>query len=182
MAGGQSGAPKGNRNASGNRGGDGVESPYIEGTWDRGPRSSHPYRAYQLTLLLGKYSAQSLARSLGVSRQTIYNWRREHPNFDEAIYLGGVEADARVARSLHRAALGGRQKKVKVVYDREFGIFKEHEYIDFVEANVNAQLSWLAARHPEQWGPRQRIQFSDKDEARKTVAKILGIEPEDLPE
>jgi hypothetical protein len=175
------GAPKGSRNASGNRGGDGAELTYIEGTWDKGPKDSHPYRAYQLSLLLNSPSLPNLAKALGISRQTAWRWRDKYPNFKEAVELGGLEADGRVVRGFYRSAVGYKQKRVKVVYDKDIG-FKEHEYTDFVEPNPTAQERWLALRHPDKWAPRNRISFESKDEARKVLSEILGVEPEDLPE
>jgi hypothetical protein len=90
------GAPFGNKNAVGNRGGHGATPKYDP--------DEHPHLARECTKL-GATNAR-LADIMRVSEKTIERWTREHPEFRHALHQGRMEADGQVAHSLYRRAIG----------------------------------------------------------------------------
>lgn len=48
-----------------------------------------------------------IADWLGIDRSTLYDWKKTHDEFFNAIQSGKIEADALVAKSLYRSAMTG---------------------------------------------------------------------------
>jgi hypothetical protein len=78
--------------------------------------------------LLGARDAD-LARAFDVAESTIDNWKVAHPEFLAALKAGREIADANVASSLYRLAIGDAERA----------------------PNVNAQIFWLKNRRPDLW-------------------------------
>lgn len=57
---------------------------------------------------------KEMADFLDVSVATIQNWKNEYPEFLDSIKRGKTEADAKVANSLYKKALGYKRKEVKI--------------------------------------------------------------------
>ena len=83
--------------------------------------------------LLG-YTDVELAESFDVSEATIYNWKKQYPEFVEAIKAGKEHADAEVASALfHRAK----------------------------NTSDTAAIFWLKNRKSKQWRDRTEIGGAD---------------------
>lgn len=78
------------------------------------------------------YSLTAFAGTIGVSRETIYNWQSEHPEFFDAIKIG-------VAKS--SAWWEARLRKQSETY----------------EGNVAATIFGLKNRSREDWADRQEV-------------------------
>jgi len=48
-----------------------------------------------------------IAKKLGISRQTIANWKKKYPEFAEALREGKEDADFRVENALYDKAIAG---------------------------------------------------------------------------
>ena len=108
-----------------------------------------------------------MAREMGVSSSTYYDWLKKYPEMSEAVTRARAGADARainesVEESLLDAARGGvrtlkKPMKVRrITYDdrgrrveKEEIIFADEEI--YVQPNVKAQIFWLTNRAPERW-------------------------------
>lgn len=108
-----------------------------------------------------------MAREMGVSSSTYYDWLKKYPEMSEAVTRARAGADARainesVEESLLDAARGGirtLKKPIKVrrsSYDdrgrrieKEEIIFADEEV--YIQPNVKAQIFWLTNRAPERW-------------------------------
>lgn len=81
-----------------------------------------------LALLEGRardgLTEQEIAKSLGISRSTLYRWKEEHPELAQALRRGKEVVDYQVEGALLQTALGG---------------------------NTTAQLFWLRNRRPDKW-------------------------------
>lgn len=81
-----------------------------------------------LALLEGRardgLTEQEIAKSLGISRSTLYRWKEEHPELARALRRGKEVVDYQVEGALLQTALGG---------------------------NTTAQLFWLRNRRPDKW-------------------------------
>lgn len=115
-----------------------------------------------------------MAREMGISCSTYYEWLKKYPEMSEAVTRARAGADARannerVERSLLEAALGGvrtLKKPMKVKkssydrrgrrVDREVIVYADEEV--YIRPDVKAQIFWLTNRDKERW--RQKIEAS----------------------
>jgi DNA-binding XRE family transcriptional regulator len=84
--------------------------------------------------LLGATDAD-LAEFLGTTRQTMDKWKKDYPEFAEAVTGGKERADSLVARSLYNKAVGG---------------------------DTTACIFWLKNRQKHAWRDRHEIDHSGK--------------------
>jgi hypothetical protein len=87
---------------------------------------------------------ECLAKALGISLATLYDWEREHPEFLEAVRQGSAEHDDRVVvGALLRLARGFRM--TRRTWDA-----KNRDFVDIevdVPPDVRAIALWMANRH-----------------------------------
>ena len=89
---------------------------------------------------------EQIARDkVGVSRQTLYNWRKKYEEIDEALRMGKDVADRHVENALYKSA---------------------------IEGNVTAIIFWLKNRKPDKWRDMKNIDANI--ESIKKLDKILG--------
>jgi hypothetical protein len=120
-----------------------------------------PQTAFKLALL-GLVDAE-IADVLGVSERTLHRFKRQHPEFAEALTLGKGPANAAVAASLYQRAIG---------YTDPAG---KHYPPDVV-----AQIFWLKNRRPHQWRDRveldqtHRIEPADMEALQRAHEEALA--------
>jgi hypothetical protein len=111
-------------------------------------RADAPELARRLALL--GLTDDETASVFGVSVRTLHRWKREHPEFVEALEAGKRPADAAVAHALFSRAVGYTDPSGK------------HYAPDPLSC-----IYWLKNRRPEAWRDRveveQRHTFSDAD-------------------
>lgn len=89
---------------------------------------------------------EQIARDkVGVSRQTLYNWRKKYEEIDEALRMGKDVADRHVENALYKSA---------------------------IEGNVTAIIFWLKNRKPDKWRDMKNIDANI--ESIKKLDQILG--------
>lgn len=153
-------APKGNQYAVGNPGGGRptkFKEEYIE-------------LAYNYALL-GAID-KDLARMFDVSETTINAWKKEHEEFSEALKKGKYEADAQVARSLFKRALGYQYEEVKRE-ESEQGV-KNTVTVKEVVPDTTAQIFWLRNRQPDKW--TNNPMPDDQDQVATPVKIVVNVE------
>lgn len=105
--------------------------------------------------LLG-VTEQEMADFFGVSIQTLYNWRAQHPDFVEAERGARVFADAEVAASAHKRATGYSYETEKVVGkgdDKKVVKVTVH-----VPADATAAQWWLRNRRRSNWADTKQVE------------------------
>lgn len=108
------------------------------------PSNYRPEYASQAAMLCLRGATDAeLARQFDVSEVTINAWKKKHPDFLKSLKAGKEEADAKVAASLYRRAIG----------------------TDRVPADVTACIFWLKNRRPAEWRDRQAIEHTGRDGA-----------------
>lgn len=113
-----------------------------------------------------------MAKEMGISSSTFYEWLKTHPEMSEAVTRARTGADARavnesVERSLLETALGGvrvlkKPMKLKSMsfdargrrVEKEKIVYADEEV--YIQPNVKAQIFWLTNREPERW--RNRVE------------------------
>ena len=90
---------------------------------------------YQKVELLAGFglTEEEISTFLGITRKTLYNYKKKDDRFLHAIKKGKVEADVRVIQSLFRKAVGG---------------------------DTMASIYWLNNRRRFQWSQRQQIDLN----------------------
>jgi hypothetical protein len=89
-------------------------------------RDDYPEKVKDVCLLGG--TDKQIAEFFNVDPDTVYNWKKAHPEFDESIKLTKLKADVEVARGLY-----GRAKAGEAV----------------------AAIFWLKNRQPSAWRDKQ---------------------------
>lgn len=131
---------------------------------------------------------EELADYLGIATSTLYEWKKAHPEFSEAIKSGKAPADAKVAAALYERALGAewveeQAIKVKRVEYNNGKRVLETESVEVVEVtrrappDTTAGIFWLKNRRPRHWsgsgspddGPSQVM---DQARAAEVLAQI----------
>lgn len=117
--------------------------------------ASIPERAYRLCLLGLKN--EELAISFGVSERTISNWMDRYPEFRRAVVKGREEADAKVAQSLYKRAIGFEHDDVHIsAWKGEVLITPIRRYYP---PDTTAAIFWLKNRQRDKWADVWKMEF-----------------------
>lgn len=122
----------------------------------------HPQRAHDLCLMGA--TDEDLARIFEVAESTINTWKKKYPEFLESIKEAKDIADANVANSLYRQAIGYRQtveKPMAVSDGREGSHVEIVTYEETVNPVTTAGIFWLKNRQRKHWTDRQDVSISD---------------------
>jgi transposase-like protein len=134
-------------------------------------KTEYSKQAYHLALL-GATNAD-LARAFDVAPSTIDLWIKNNPEFSGSLKRGKEEADATVAKSLFRRALGYSHKAVKILTVAQGGnmgsAVEEVPYIERYPPDTTAAIFWLKNRRPDLWRDKIDHEHGGKDGAPITV-------------
>lgn len=100
------------------------------------------------------YTIEDIANKIGIEKKTIYDWRVNHPEIDQALRNGREIVDYKVENALLKSALGYKKKEVKVTTTLRYGKVVEtvKEVTESEQApNVNAIQTWLYNRQRDKW-------------------------------
>ena len=78
-----------------------------------------------------------------------------HPEFFQSLKEGKEGADARVAQSLYRRALGWEHEAVKIVADAKTGTEHIVPYTERYPPDTTAAIFWLKNRRPDLWRDKE---------------------------
>jgi hypothetical protein len=153
-------APRGNKNALGNKGG-GRPSEF---------RPAFLPMVRKLAELGGL--DEDFAEAFGVSVQTIYQWKRRFPEFALVLKKAKEQVDAQVEKSLLRRALGFSYTAEKIVMVD--GKPQAVPYTEHSLPDTTACIFWLKNRQPERWRDVHRHEYGRPGEFdRLTDAELL---------
>jgi hypothetical protein len=130
------GAPKGNQNAKGNKGG-GRNTSY---------KPEYAHQAQRLCAVAG-FTDKKLAEFFGVSEMTINRWKLKHVEFLLAMKAGKSVFDDLVERAVVQGITGYYVEEVEEVHAN--GHFRKMR--SWVPGNPMLGLRWLALRRPEEF-------------------------------
>jgi hypothetical protein len=115
-------------------------------------RPEYDEQARKLCLL--KYTDKQLADFFEVNVDTLYEWKKVHSSFSEAIKKGKDETDGEVINALLKRALGYKEKEAKVFCHE--GMIISEEFDKVYPPDVAACFIWLKNR--QGWRDRQELQ------------------------
>jgi len=104
-------------------------------------------QVYKLRLL--GLSLKEIATFFGVCHKTLEYWKEEHADFATALREGAEPADANVAVSLYKRALGYSHPAEKIFNHN--GEIIRAETTTHYPPETGAAIRWLAVRQPGRW-------------------------------
>lgn len=101
-------------------------------------------------------SDEDIAKSIGINRTTIYDWKRKYPTFANALRDGKLVADLAVESALFKKATGFTVTDTKTTsfLDKETGELvegKSEVTTKHVLPDTLAMMFWLKNRCPDLW-------------------------------
>jgi len=117
-------------------------------------------QVYKLCLL--GYIDKEIAAFYAIRESTVNKWKVEHPKFMESIKRGKDLADANVAESLYKRALGYTHPEEKVFCN--LGHVITHETTKHYPPDTQAASLFLRNRQPNKWRDKQEIDHTTKGE------------------
>lgn len=117
---------------------------------------------------------EQIAKNMGVSAATLYNWKKSYLEILEALKKGKEVVDYEVENALLKRALGYEYIETKT--KTESGVITEvTTTTKQVAPDVTAQIFWLKNRKPETW----RDKPEDEEKASEGVTIINNIPKSD---
>jgi hypothetical protein len=113
---------------------------------------------YKLALL-GLTDAD-MATFFEVDERTVNRWKIDHPQFCQSITRGKVIADAEVAASLYRRAIGYSHPAVKIFMPAGATEPVYAPYMEHVPPDTQAASLWLRNRRPGEWRDKTDVKVS----------------------
>lgn len=122
---------------------------------------------YQLCLL-GFTDAQ-LAEHFEINEDTLYEWKKKHPNFSDSLKSGKAIADGQVAMALHKRAVGFSYQETtfeKIVNDDtakdtiETNLYRKKVITKTIAPDTGAAMNWLKNRQKDLWRDNYEIDFN----------------------
>jgi hypothetical protein len=107
---------------------------------------------------------QQIADFWSTAGSTIDKWIKTRPDFAEAVRRGRQEADANVADSLYRRALGWTNPNAVKIFmpaGAEEPVYAP--YVEHVAPDTTACIFWLKNRRPDVWRDAHRHELTGKD-------------------
>lgn len=132
-------------------------------------RDEYPEQARKLCLLGATDS--ELSDFFCVNVDTIQEWKKVHPEFSDSITRGKMIADAEVAESLYKRAIGYSHEAVKIFNDQ--GSPLEVPYTEHYPPDTAAASLWLRNRQAKKWRDKQEIEHGGSVEIHKIERVIV---------
>lgn len=119
------------------------------------------YRAWMVerarSLAAGGCTPFQIAKGIGVSEVTLYEWKGRYPEFSEALKLGKESANERVVSALFAKAVGFEHEATKIAINSDGDVTKV-DYIERYAPDTSAIQFWLTNKDPANW--RQRVEHT----------------------
>src|SRR5690625_2885606 len=114
---------------------------------------------------------KQIAHNIGVTEQTLNNWKKRYPSLFESLKRGKEVVDRQVENALLKRALGYQYDEVTYEFGDEVKrVTKE------VVPDTTAQIFWLKNRKPEVWRDRQDINHSGNIDSNNPFADLTTEE------
>ena len=103
---------------------------------------------------------KQIAHNIGITEQTLNNWKKRFPSLFEALKKGKEVIDRQVENALLKRALGYEYEEVKQIIEKD-DKGKDRKRIEktvkHVVPDVTAQIFWLKNRKPQEWRDKQQV-------------------------
>ena len=110
---------------------------------------------------------EQIAHNMGIAESTLYEWKKQFPEFSESLKRGKEVVDRMVENALLKRALGYEYQEQKIVVSEKDGK-KVETTIKQVIPDVTAQIFWLKNRKPDEW--------RDKPESKEVNGGVVIVD------
>ena len=104
---------------------------------------------------------KQIAHNIGITEQTLNNWKKRFPSLFEALKKGKEVIDRQVENALLKRALGYEYEEVKQIIEKD-DKGKDRKRIEKTVKQVipdtTAQIFWLKNRKPAEWRDKQNLE------------------------
>lgn len=120
------------------------------------------YKDLVRTLARKGATEAEISKALNITRITLYNWKKAHPEFFNALNDWKSLADSEVERSLYERARGYTHPEtvVRWVSDESGSRWEKITVDKHYPPDPTSMIFWLKNRQPEQWREKQDISVS----------------------
>lgn len=124
---------------------------------------------------------EQIAHNIGIHRDTLYDWKKKHPDISDALKNGKEVVDRRVENALLKKALGFsyEEETFEMIDDLISGKQKlvlTKKVKKQVAPDATAQIYWLKNRKPKEWRDKQQVDIavSTEDKVDELFNKLEG--------
>lgn len=101
---------------------------------------------------------EQIAANIGINRDTLYSWKKKHPDISDALKRGKAVVDVEVENALLKRALGYEYEEYTEEHTDEG--WKTRRTTKHVMPDVTAQIFWLKNRRPDLWRDKRDVEMS----------------------
>ena len=105
---------------------------------------------------------EQIAKNLGISKDTFYQYKKQHPDFSETLKRGKEVVDREVENALFQRAMGYEYEEDTVITNPD-GSQVIKTVTKKMAPDVTAQIFWLKNRKPAEWRDKREIEATGKD-------------------
>lgn len=111
---------------------------------------------------------KQIAHNIGITEQTLNNWKITYPSLFEALKRGKEVVDRQVENALLKRAMGYKYEEVtkelvKDIKTGEANLEVTKSVTKEVAPDTTAQIFWLKNRKPAEWRDRKEVEVSTKN-------------------
>lgn len=122
---------------------------------------------------------KNIARKLGISRDTLYEYIKKYPDFSDSLKKGKAPVDFEVENALLKRAIGYEYEETMIEYGpapkgKKAKVMKVRKITKQVAADVTADIFWLKNRKPEKWREKKEVDVKIKEMSIKEMMKALA--------
>lgn len=114
-----------------------------------------------------------IAGKIGISKQTLYDWKKKYADFSDSLKKGKDVIDRQVENALLKRALGYEYEETSEKYEGGELVEKKITKKQVVP-DTTAQIFWLKNRQPSKW--RDKVQVDSEAEFSKVDELIASID------
>jgi len=139
------------------------------------PTKFNPEMERQSKTLAEKgFTDKEIAEVIGITEQTLNNWKKSQPEFFESLKDWKEKADRKVERSLYERACGYKHPEVHI--SNYQGVITTTDITKQYPPDTTAAIFWLKNRDKEHWRDKSEVDYKLNID---DLNKILKELPED---
>lgn len=92
-----------------------------------------------------------IAHNIGISTQSLWDWKNKHLDVLAALKKGKEVADIRVENALYKRAIGYDAIEEKTIIGADGDVSQTIKQVKHIAPDTTAQIFWLKNRRPELW-------------------------------
>lgn len=103
---------------------------------------------------------EQIAKKLGISHETFYQYQKKYPDFFEAIKRGKAPVDEEVENILLKKIKGFSYKETKIEKDEHGNVIRKTVTEKESLPDTTSMIFWLKNRKPEEWHEKKILEHT----------------------